>query len=146
MKKLSVNLNIIGIIHSPYKIIDSAPFQGKDEIVEIEIDKEYIQGLKDIEGFSYLHIFYWLHKSSNFSLVVQTPWDTTPHGVFTTRSPHRPNPLGHAVVKFVKQKNNVIIVKGMDAIDGTPVIDIKPYIKDLDVKSKVFSGWMEKKF
>ena len=144
MEKISVNLRIIGVVHSPYKTTEDAPFQGRDEISEIEIDRSYIEGLQDIEGFTHLHIYYWLHEITGFSSLVKTPWDSSPHGVFTTRSPHRPNPLGHAVVELVERKSNILRVKGLDAIEGTPVIDIKPYVKRLDVKNKAISGWIEK--
>ena len=141
---MSVDLKIIGVVHSPYKTTADAPFQGNDKISKIEISKEYEGGLKDIEGFTHLHVFYWLHKSKGFSLLVTTPWDTISHGLFTTRSPHRPNPIGHAVVELVEQKDNILSVRGLDAIEGTPVIDIKPYIKKLDVKTDAISGWIEK--
>ena len=84
--------------------------------------------MKDIEGFTHIHIYYWLHKSKGYSLHVNTPWDDIPHGLFTTRSPHRPNPIGHTTVELVEQKDNILMVKGLDAIDGTPVLDIKPYV------------------
>jgi len=141
---MSVDLKIIGVVHSSYKTTADAPFQGNDKISKIEISKEYEGGLKDIEGFTHLHVFYWLHKSKGFSLLLTTPWDTIPHGLFTTRSPHRPNPIGHAVVELVEQKDNILSVRGLDAIEGTPVIDIKPYIKKLDVKTDAISGWIEK--
>jgi len=145
MKKLPVELKIIGVVHSPFKTTSEAPHQGTNEIMEIEIFKEFVDGLKDIKGFSHLHVFYWLHKSQGYNLVVQTPWDTKPHGLFTTRSPHRPNPLGHQVVELVERRGKILKIKGIDAIDGTPVIDIKPYIESLDVKRKVVSGWLGKK-
>jgi len=144
LNHISVNLNIIGVVHSPYKTTAEAPFQGGDEIVEIEIRKAYEEGLQDIDGFSHLHVFYWFHKSEGYSLLVHTPWDTIPHGIFTTRTPHRPNPLGYAVVELVERKNNILRVKGLDAIDGTPVIDIKPYVKTLDGKPDAVSGWIDK--
>lgn len=144
MTQMSVDLKIIGVVHSPYKTTADAPFQGNDKISKIEISKEYEGGLKDIEGFTHLHVFYWLHKSKGFSLLVTTPWDTIAHGLFTTRSPHRPNPIGHAVVELVEQNDNILSVRGLDAIEGTPVMDIKPYIKKLDVKTDAISGWIEK--
>ena len=144
MKQIPVNLRIIGVVHSPYKTATDAPHQGKDEISWIEIYREYEQGFKDIEGFTHIHVFYWLHKSEGYSLLVRTPWDDISHGLFTTRSPHRPNPIGHAVVELVEWKNNILKIKGLDAIEGTPVIDIKPYTKRLDVKNHAVSGWMGK--
>jgi formylmethanofuran dehydrogenase subunit E len=143
MKKLKIDLRIIGTIHSPYKTIKEAPRQGTDDKIEIEIFKEFMDGLKDIEGFSYIHVFYWLHKSEGYNLIVNTPLDTIPHGLFTTRSPRRPNPIGHSVVKILKVKDNKLYVKGLDAIDGTPVIDIKSYIKKLDIRNDARSGWTE---
>lgn len=144
MTQISVDLKIIGVVHSPYKATADAPFQGNDKISKIEISKEYEGGLKDIEGFTHLHVFYWLHKSKGFSLLVTTPWDAISHGLFTTRSPHRPNPIGHAVVELVEQKDNILSVRGLDAIEGTPIIDIKPYVKKLDAKTDAISGWIEK--
>jgi len=142
MKKISVDLQPIGIVHAPYKKPHDAPFQGSDEVSTIELYKEFSQGLEDIDGFSHLHIFYWLHQSKGYSLMVQTPWDVTPHGLFTTRSPHRPNPIGHAVAMLIGHKDNVLTVKGLDAIEGTPVIDIKPYVKKIDSKVDAKSGWL----
>lgn len=141
---LSIRLRIIGIVHSPYKEKSEAPPQGKNKIAEIEIEPKYKKGLKDLESFSHLHIFYWLHKSKGHNLKVVTPWESTPHGLFSTRSPHRPNPLGYASVKLLNIRNNIIKVRGIDAIEGTPVIDIKPYVKSIDNKKNVKSGWLEK--
>ena len=145
MKTLKVDLKVIGIIHSPYKTTREAPRQGTNDISEIEIFDEFKDGLKDIAGFSHVHVFYWLHQLKGFTLITNTPWDTEPHGVFTTRSPHRPNPIGHSVIKITKIKENRLFVKGLDAIDGTPVLDIKPYIKKLDIKNDATPGWNEKK-
>ena len=143
MKKLTVDLKIIGVVRSPWKTTIDAPFQGNNIVSEIEIFEKYSSGLKDIEGFSHLHIFYWLHQSEGYSLNVNTPWDTKPHGLFTTRSPHRPNPMGHSIVELAERKGNTLKIKGLDAIDGTPVIDIKPYVKKLDLKKDAISGWTE---
>jgi len=146
MKTIPVELKVIGEIHSKYKTTKQAPRQGNDEVCEIEIYEEFAKGLTDIEGFSHLHIFYWLDKSQRYNLMVQTPWDTTPHGLFTTRSPHRPNALAFTTVELTQRKDNILIVKGLDAIDKTPVIDIKPYIKKVDIKTDAVSGWLEKRY
>lgn len=143
MNKLQVELKIIGIIHSPFKKLEQAPRQGIYKLSEIEIYEEYQEGLKDLDSFTHLHIFYWLHKLKGFKLIVKTPWDDNPHGVFTTRSPYHPNPLAYSVVELVERKNNILKVKGLEAIEGTPVIDIKPYIKKIDQKKNVKSGWSE---
>jgi tRNA (adenine37-N6)-methyltransferase len=143
MKNIAVNLKIIGIIHSPYLSVSDVPLKKTDHVFTIEIDKELSQGLKDLEGFSHLHLFYWLHKSTGFSLSVYPPWDKKPHGLFATCSPHRPNPIAHSVVELIGIKKNVLSVKGLDAIQGTPVIDIKPYIKKNDCKSDAVCGWLD---
>lgn len=144
MKKIPVELKTIGIVHSPYKETTDVPRECKKEISEIEIYKEYEEGLTDIEGFTYIHVLYWLHKSKGYSLMVNTPWDDTPHGLFTTRSPHRPSPIALTSVELIIQKNNILRVKGLDAIEGTPVLDIKPYVKKFDIKTHAVSGWLEK--
>jgi len=146
MKAIPVELKVIGKIHSKYKTTNQAPRQGNDEISKIEIYEEFAEGLTDIEGFSHLHIFYWLDRSQGYNLMVQSPWDTTPHGLFTTRSPHRPNPLAFTIVELIQRKDNILTVKGLDAIDNTPVIDIKPYVKKIDVKQDAVSGWLERKY
>lgn len=137
-----MELKPIGIIHSPYKTRAEAPPQGKSDILEIEIFKEYEEGLKDIETFSHLHVIYWMHKSKDYSLLITTPWDTKLHGLFATRTPNRPNPLGHSVVELIERKGNILKVRGLDAIEGTPVIDIKPYVPRIDVKPEADSGWL----
>ena len=139
------NVTFIGVIHSPYKTRADAPSQGNDEICEIEIFKEFEKGLKDIEGFSHLHIFYWLHIAKDFTLSVNTPWDNKPHGLFATRSPNRVNPIACAVVELIQRKKNILKVKGLDAIEGTPVLDIKPYIPRIDAKSEARIGWLSEK-
>ncbi len=143
MKEISVKLNVIGVVHSPYKSPSEVPLKRKDYISEIETESELLKGLTDIEGFTHLHVFYWLHKSEGYSLIVQPPWDTKPHGLFATRSPHRPNPIGYSVVELVERRGNILRVRGLDAIEGTPVLDIKPFIKKRDCKPHAVSGWIE---
>ena len=143
MKTVYNELKIIGIIHSPFKTVKECPRQGLETISEIEIFKEYEEGLTDIQDFTHLHVFYWLHKSEGYKLMVDTPWDTRPHGVFTTRSPHHPNPLAYSVATLLERRDNILRVTGLEAIEGTPVIDIKPYIKKLDLRNDAISGWSE---
>lgn len=144
MRKINIDLKILGIVHSPFKTRSEAPRQGTDEICEIEIEKDFVEGLKDIEDFSHVHLFYWLDKSEGYNLIVQTPWEEKKHGVFVTRSPNHPNPIGYSVVKLIERNENILKVKNLDAIEGTPVIDIKPYIKKMDCKTESVSGWSEK--
>jgi tRNA-Thr(GGU) m(6)t(6)A37 methyltransferase TsaA len=146
-KRHSLELKPIGIIHSPYKNTRAAPYQvyKSEEISQIEVFKEFEEGLKDIEGFSHIIVIYWFHKSQGYHLLVKTPWDDSLHGLFTTRSPHRPCPLGLIVVELVAREKNILKVKGLDAIDGTPLLDIKPYIPGVDERSVGKPGWLEGK-
>jgi len=146
-KRHNLELKPIGIIHSPYETMGEAPFQGykSEEISQIEVFKEFEEGLKDIEGFSHIIIIYWFHKSQGYHLLVKTPWDDSLHGLFTTRSPRRPCPLGLTVVELIAREKNILKVKGLDAIDGTPLLDIKPYIPSVDERLVVKPGWLEGK-
>jgi tRNA-Thr(GGU) m(6)t(6)A37 methyltransferase TsaA len=143
----SLELKPIGIIHSPYKNMGATPHQGykSEEISQIEVFKEFEEGLRDIEGFSHIIVIYWFHKSQGYHLLVKTPWDDSLHGLFTTRSPHRPCPLGLTVAELVVREKNILKVKGLDAIDGTPLLDIKPCIPSTDERSGVKLGWFEGK-
>ena len=146
-KGRSLELKPIGIIHSPYRNRADAPYRGhrSKRISLIEVFEPFEGGLQDIEGFSHIIVIYWFHKSRGYRLLVRTPWDDVPHGLFSTRSPHRPCPLGLTVVELVVRKKNILKVKGLDAIDGTPLLDIKPYIPEVDQRSIVQSGWLEGK-
>jgi len=146
-KKHNLELQPIGVIRCPYKNTEKAPYQGyrSEEISQIEIFKEFTEGLKDIEGFSYITVIYWFHKSQGYHLLVKTPWDDNLHGLFATRSPHRPCPLGLTVVELVAREKNILKVKGLDAVDGTPLLDIKPYIPEVDERSVAKLGWLEGK-
>jgi len=146
-ERRSLELKPIGVIHSPYKNRGETPYQGykSQEISQIEVFREFEEGLKDIEGFSHIIVIYWFHKSQGYHLLVKTPWDESLHGLFTTRSPHRPCPLGLTVVELVAREKNILRVKGLDAIDGTPLLDIKPYIPSIDERAVVKPGWLEGK-
>ncbi len=138
-------IKTIGIVHSSYKSREKSLKQDNTKLSEIEILNEFVEGLKDIETFSHLHIYYFLHKSSSYSLLTMTPWDNIKHGVFATRSPNRPSPIAHTIVKLIERENNVLKVEGLDAIEGTPVLDIKPYILSLDSRLFATDGWFGKR-
>jgi len=153
-----IKLKPIGIIHTPYKKDGEAPHQAyvSEEIGEIEVFKEYEEGLKDIEGFSHLIILYEFHKPVKHSvkrehrldslgLLVKPYLDGALHGVFATRSPSRPNPIGLTVVELLKREGNILKVKGVDMLDGTPLLDIKPHVPKFDQKDNVRIGWLEGK-
>jgi len=146
-KRHSLEFKPIGIIHSLYKNMGDVPHQGykSGEISQVEVFGEFEEGLKDIEGFSHIIVIYWFHKSRGYHLLVKTPWDESLHGLFTTRSSHRPCPLGLTIVELLARENNVLKVKGLDAIDDTPLLDIKPYIPSIDERSVVKPGWLEGK-
>ena len=146
-KEHGLELSPIGIIHSPYRDRGEAPYQGyrSKRISRIEVLKEFEEGLQDIEGFSHIIVIYWFHKSQGYHLLVKTPWDDVPHGLFTTRSPHRPCPLALTVVELVAREKNILKVKGLDALDGSPLLDIKPYVPSVDERPVVKSGWLEGK-
>ena len=138
-----MELRPIGIMHTPYKTTGDAPFQGRSssETCEIEIFKEYEDGLKDIDQCSHLILLYWLDRADDRVLQTHTPFDTDIHGVFATRSPNRPNPIGFHVTELIERKGNVLRIKGVDALDKTPLIDIKPYSSGIDAIGDAIIGW-----
>jgi len=142
----NVTLKPIGTVHSEIKKREHR--DTRNIISEIVLDPELTEGLDGIEDFSHLIIIYYMHKSRKpFPLKVHPRYRTepTPVGVFASRSPDRPNPLGKTVVKLIERKKNTLKVQGLDAMDGTPVIDIKPYIPEIDaVKGAKVPPWMKK--
>jgi len=137
----------IGIIHSPFKEPKGTPIQpraaqGIDGTVEVF--QEYTEGLKDLEGFSHVVLVYHFHLSKESSLKVKPFMDDQTHGVFSTRAPTRPNPIGISVVQLVKIERNILLVQDLDIVDGTPLLDIKPYIPEFDVRNVNKKGWLEK--
>lgn len=124
----------IGVIRSPYKKLDEAPHQGRfsNEICEIHVFEEFSEGLRDVETYSHLIVLYWLHLANRGNLLAISSHNKKERGVFATRSPNRPNPIGFAVVELIERAGNVLRIRWLDAIDGTPVIDIKPYSPELD--------------
>ena len=120
---------LIGVIHTPYKTTGDAPFQGmsSSETCEVEIFKEYKGGLKDIDQCPYLILLYWLDGVDYRVLQTHTLFDTDIHGGFATQTPNRPNPIGFHVAELIDRKENVLKIKGVDALDKTLLIDIKPY-------------------
>ncbi|MFW8601162.1 tRNA (N6-threonylcarbamoyladenosine(37)-N6)-methyltransferase TrmO [Desulfobacterota bacterium M19] len=136
----------IGIIHSPYDSIEDMPIQPKGASgVEgcIAMDRKYIDGLQDIEGFSHIYLLYSFHKATRTELLVTPFMDKQTRGVFATRSPLRPNHIGISIVKLKRIKDNKIFVEDIDILDGTPLLDIKPYIDKFDTVQNSTSGWMQ---
>ena len=138
-------MKAIGIIHSPFKTIENMPIQPKgaqDVVGSVEVYPDFAEGLKDLEGFSHIYLIFQLHKAKQGRLIVTPFMDKTPRGVFSTRSPARPNPIGLSIVELVKREGHVLTIKGLDILDGTPLWDIKPYIHSFDAVKNSRSGWM----
>ncbi len=144
MKK--IKLVQIGVVHSPLKEPRGAPIQsiaGKEIEGTVEVFKDYCKGLEDLEGFSHIMLLYHFHRSKGFSLTVTPYMDNRKRGVFSTRAPHRPNPIGLSIVQLVKIEGNILHIKNLDMIDGTPLLDIKPYIPEFDVREPGNIGWLK---
>jgi len=135
----------IGVVHSPFKEPYGTPIQSvaaRDVEGVIEVSPQYAEGLRDIEGFSHLILIYHFHLSSKPSLTVKPYLDEGMHGIFATRAPARPNPIGISVVCLVKVDETRLHVKGVDILDGTPVLDIKPYVPEFDRVEAKRIGWL----
>ena len=127
-------LKPIGVVSSPYTVPGDAPRQGRHEMVEstIEIYPEYAEGIEGLLEYDKLFIFSWFDRSCRDRLWVDRPGRGGARGVFATRSPNRPNPIGLTLVDLLEIKGRILRVRGLDALDGTPILDIKPYHQDID--------------
>jgi len=138
------NLKKIGTIHTPYK--NFAPYQPREDDAGefiVEVDPVYQDGLNRLEEFRYIYLLYFLHRRDDeIHLKVQSPWSEEEVGLFASRSTHRPNPLGLSVVKIIKRQENKLFTSGLDVFDGTPLLDLKPYLKELDAKADADYGWL----
>jgi tRNA-Thr(GGU) m(6)t(6)A37 methyltransferase TsaA len=137
----------IGVIHSPFKEPKGTPIQpvgAKGTDGTVEVFPEYAEGLKDIEGFSHIILIYHFHLSKGSTLVVRPFMDNEAHGVFAMRGPSRPNSIGISVVCLVRVEGNMLHVRDVDIVDGTPLLDIKPYVPEFDIREAERIGWLEK--
>ena len=135
----------VGMIHTPFADTGEVPKgRGAKHEAEgtIEVLPEFEEGLADVEGFSHLYVIWVFHHSEGFELRGPTPTDARPHGVFATRSPRRPNPLGLTVVRLLGREGRVLRVAGVDMLDGTPVLDIKPYLSSIPA-GELRRGWLD---
>lgn len=147
----TIKFKSIGIIHSPFKDLEGMPIQpmGARGIKgDVQIKNEYKEGLKDLEGFSHIILIYHLHLSKGHLLKVKPFLDTEKRGIFATRAPKRPNPIGMSVVRLEKIKDDKVYISDIDVLDGTPLLDIKPYIPHFDRNKddKITIGWFEDKY
>jgi tRNA-Thr(GGU) m(6)t(6)A37 methyltransferase TsaA len=138
----------IGMIRSPFKDIKGMPIQpagAKGVAGAIEIEPEYCDGLSDLHEFSHIILIYHFHRSTGYSLRVKPFMDDELHGVFATRAPKRPNPIGISVVKLVKVEGCNLFIEDVDIVDGTPLLDIKPYVPEFDDIKVERIGWLSQK-
>ncbi len=146
---MAVAFTPIGVIRSPHTTPQGMPIQpsgARGVRGSIELDAQYLEGLADLEGFSHLIVLYHFHAAGKPTLTVTPYLDKATHGVFATRAPSRPNPLGLSVVKLVGMSGPVLELEDVDILDGTPVLDIKPYVPAFDAPlGEVRAGWLEDK-
>jgi tRNA-Thr(GGU) m(6)t(6)A37 methyltransferase TsaA len=142
---MEIIYNPIGLIHTPFKEIEGMPIQpiaAAGTKGKIEIFKAFEEGLQDLVGFSHIILIYHFHLSEGYSLKITPFLDNVPRGLFSTRAPKRPNPIGISVVKLNSIKNNVVLVENVDILDGTPILDIKPFVSEFDNVKNERIGWL----
>jgi tRNA-Thr(GGU) m(6)t(6)A37 methyltransferase TsaA len=143
---MEIKFQPIGVIHSPFTALSDMPIQPAgvaSSFGTVELFPEFAEGLKDLNGFSHVILIYHLHKVSRIDLTVTPFLDSIPHGVFATRAPTRPNPIGVSVVRLLSVEDNLLSLANLDVLDGTPLLDIKPYIPDFDAPEEIRIGWLE---
>jgi tRNA-Thr(GGU) m(6)t(6)A37 methyltransferase TsaA len=137
----------IGTIHTPFKKRDGMPIQpssGTGVEGTIQIREEFSDGLTDLDGFSYIVLLYYLHKSQGYDLRLVPFMDTEERGLFATRAPRRPNPIGLSVVRLKRVEGSTVYIENLDILDGTPLLDIKPYVPDFDAAEEIKTGWLKR--
>ena len=144
---MKIELKPIGIIHSPFKTKEETPIQPFMSEAEgkVEVFKEYAAGLEGIEQFSHVILVYYFHQIKGEHLMVKPYLDDNEYGVYATRHPHRPNHIGISTVRLLKREDDLLYVKEIDIMDGSPLLDIKPYVSKFDRREGVKDGWLEGK-
>jgi tRNA-Thr(GGU) m(6)t(6)A37 methyltransferase TsaA len=143
---MNVIFDPIGIIHSPFHALEEMPIQPTSQASQpgvVEIYPQYVEGLKDLDGFSHIYLIYHLHRAAPYKLTVTPFLDTQPRGLFATRAPCRPNPFGLSLVQLERIENNRLHIARLDILDQTPLLDIKPYIPEFEPQQDVRIGWVE---
>ena len=141
-----ITVRAIGVVRSEHTNPDQTPVQpvfAQGCRGTVEVFDEYAEGLRDIEGFSHIYLLFHLDRARSEKLIVKPCLDDVERGVFSTRSPRRPNFIGLSVVELLGRKNNVLFVDGLDILDGTPLLDIKPYTAGFDQRSNTRNGWYD---
>ena len=143
---MNIEYTPIGIIHSPFTELEGIPIQPAAALGvagTVEVFEEFGPGLKDLEGFSHIILIYHFHRSQGYKLRVVPYLDSEPRGLFATRAPKRPNAIGLSIVRLRRIDNRILHVENADILDGTPLLDIKPYVPDFDEQTEVQTGWLE---
>jgi tRNA-Thr(GGU) m(6)t(6)A37 methyltransferase TsaA len=143
---MKIEYRPIGFVHSPYQTASGTPIQpSRARGIEgtVELDEDYVEALSDLDGFSHIILICHLHKAADFKLRVVPYLDTELRGLFATRAPSRPNPIGLSVVRLLGIDGRVLRIEGVDLLDGTPVLDIKPYVRDFDDQTEIRCGWLD---
>jgi tRNA-Thr(GGU) m(6)t(6)A37 methyltransferase TsaA len=142
---MSIIYSPIGVIHSPFARTENMPIQPAAAVGvrgTVEVDAEYAEGLRDLDGFSHIILLYHFHRTGGTKLTVTPFLDTEPRGLFATRAPSRPNPIGLSVVKLLRIEGRTLYVENVDILDGTPLLDIKPYVPKFDHWAADRIGWL----
>ena len=142
---MKIEYQSIGIVHSPFTKRKGTPIQPSRSkaVGTVEVFSEYAEGLNDLDGFSHIILLCHLHQSTIYRLKIVPFLDTELRGLFATRAPNRPNPIGLSVVRLAGVEGNILTVEGLDLLDGTPVLDIKPYVGEFDGQPDFRFGWLE---
>jgi len=143
---MAIEMHPIGVIHTPFKLLKGMPIQprGAEGVKgEIEIFEPFRAGLRDLDGFSHVQLLYLFHESRGFKMEVVPFMDTEVRGLFATRAPRRPNPIGLSTVRLMNVHETGFDVQDIDILDGTPLLDIKPYVPAFDEAQQVSTGWLE---
>jgi tRNA-Thr(GGU) m(6)t(6)A37 methyltransferase TsaA len=142
-----ITVQPIGLIHTPFKQPEGMPIQpsgGKGIEGHIDLFPEFLEGLQDLDGFSHIHLLYYFHLSQEFSLTVKPFLDHEQRGLFATRAPRRPNPIGLSTVRLIRVEANTLHIRDIDILDGTPLLDIKPHVPEFDCGENIRIGWFKK--
>jgi tRNA-Thr(GGU) m(6)t(6)A37 methyltransferase TsaA len=145
IKMAAICFSPIGVIRSPCKEVKGMPIQTTAAVGiagQVEMAPEFIAGLKDLEGFSHIILIYHLHLSVGYSLEVTPCLDSQSHGIFAARAAKRPNPIGISIVRLIGIEGNTLLIEDVDVVDGTPLLDIKPYVPELDSRHAEKIGWL----
>jgi len=144
---MDYTMHPIGVIRSPFTDRREPPIQPSRSrsVGRVEVFPEFAEGLHDLEGFSHLILVYVFHHSEEYSLMVKPFLDDRLRGLFATRHPSRPNPIGLSVVSLLRADGTVLEIEGVDVLDGTPLLDIKPYMPEFDIRANVRAGWYDQR-